>query len=108
MLVETVDYRGRHATVRSVRVGEAKATFPAVSRLTNEGDGVVRLVKEATGQVDEEAARFGQLNAAAGAIQELDAELLLESPDLLADRGWAMCSRSAARPKCNSSATVRK
>ena len=84
---EAVDHCGRHATVRSVRVGEAKATFPAVPGLTNQGDGVVRLVEEATGQVDEEAARFGQLHAAAGAIQELDAELLLESPDLLAERG---------------------
>jgi hypothetical protein len=76
--------------------------------LTNERDRIVRLVEEATSEVDEEAARFGQLHPAAGAVEELDAQLLLERLICWLNAGWAMCSRSAARPKCNSSATVRK
>jgi hypothetical protein len=49
-----------------------------------------------------------QLDLAGAADEEVDPEFTLELADLLRQRGWAMCRRSAARPKCSSSATARK
>jgi hypothetical protein len=55
-------------------------------------------------------ARARQRDVAARALEQRHAELLLELLDLPAEHrtGWARYSRSAARPKCSSSATATK
>ena len=55
--------------------------------LAHEGDGVLGLIEDAPSQVEEHAAGLGQLHPAAGAVEDLYPQLLLEPPDLLAQCG---------------------
>ena len=58
--------------------------------------------------LQQELSGRSELDPTGGAVEERDAELRFQAPDLLRSGGCAMCSRSAARPKWSSSATARK
>jgi hypothetical protein len=64
--------------------------------------------QDALSRGDEHAPRLGQSHPPARAVEELHAQLLLEPHYLLAESRLGDVPRSAARPKCNSSARVRK
>jgi hypothetical protein len=83
---EPVDDGSGRAPVGSVGICETEAPLLAVTRLANAGNGVVRLVEHPAGEVGEHAPRFGKPHPTAGAIEERYAQLLFESPDLLAER----------------------
>ncbi len=83
---ETIHDGGWRAPIGPVGVGQSEPTLLSVAGLAHEGDGVVGLVEDAPGQVDEDAPGLGQLHPAAAAVEYLHTELVLESPDLLAQR----------------------
>jgi hypothetical protein len=56
----------------------------------------------------EHGAGLGQVDGAGLPHEQVTAKVALEQVDLLRQRGWDMLSRSAARVKCNSSATATK
>jgi hypothetical protein len=82
---EPVDYGGGNAAVRSVGVRQPQTAFLAVAGLPHAGYGVVRLIEHGAGKIDEDPARFGQPHATAGAVEERYAQLLFQSPDVLAE-----------------------
>ena len=83
---EPADNRRRHAPIRTVRVGKAHPALATLPGLTHEGDGVIGVFEDASCRGDEHAAWLGELDPATRAVEELDAQLLFEPPDLLAQR----------------------
>ena len=71
-------------------------------------DRALCLAQERAALVQQRLARGRQTDVAAVADEQRDSELSFESADLLAERWLRDVSRSAARPKCSSSATVTK
>ncbi len=65
----------------------------------NVGFGLLGAVEEAARALVEEHARPRHLELLLGAMEEGDAEFPLQFLDLTRERGWAMPSDRAARPK---------
>ena len=100
------DPRRRLAAQRPVADGQrARSRLGRAARVV---DRRVDLGERAPRALEQRRARGRQLDVAGGPEEEDEAELALDSRIARDNGDCDMCSRSAARPKCSSSATATK
>lgn len=89
-------------------VSHAQSAFLAAPQAAAEVLEPVRVPQQGRGLGEEDAAVGGEAQALLAALEQGQAQVLLQLGDLLTSGDWEMCRRSAARPTCSSSATATK
>ena len=93
---------------REVRDAADPQPGAGAARPARLGDRPVQAREHRARLLGEDQPGLGGGHAAARALQQLDAQFVLEARMACESGGWRIDSRSAARPKCSSSMTARK
>ncbi len=91
-----------------VHVADAQAALVATAEAAAQVLQAVRMPQQGRGLGEEDTAVGGEPDALLAALEERQAQVLLELGDLAAERGLRDVQAFGARPTCSSSATVTK